>query len=221
MTASGIEIPALSGLVSAIRLILDGIRVPKAKRQQWFQDHIEPSYKLLSDIHREYIQKFQEAATLLRERGDVNKVVALLREERPRKLLERTEATALIRSLAEASIKKKPFPRSTKTPSELYQLFTMYVFSYERYLNSASPLDPDGRNQTWYSYFIEAFSKVVRDGKDPYAYGYDGRTQGPTIIADAAQTLERAVSSVMPDAFKDVQTRYMELRAYCLSGGVP
>jgi hypothetical protein len=100
MTTSGIELPALAGLVAAIRLFLDGIGVPKAKRKQWFQDHIEPSYKLLSDIHREYIQKFQEAATLLRDRGDVNKVIGLLREERPRNLLVRTEAIALIWSLS-------------------------------------------------------------------------------------------------------------------------
>lgn len=220
MTGSGMELPALGGLVAAAKLMVESAGVPKAKRRAWFNEQIEPSYKLLSEIHREYIEKFQEAAKLLKSRGDVQKTIELLREERPRKLFDRTEASAFIRSLEAAMIQKNPFPRRKKVPSEIKQLFSMYVFSYEKYLNSASPLDPDGKNQTWYSYFIETFSRAVEKGRDPYEEDYSGRTQGETIVDDAAKILERAVNNVMPEAFSKVQICYMELRAYCLNARI-
>jgi hypothetical protein len=219
MTGSGFELPALGGLVAAIRLMLEGAGIPKARRRDWFNEHINGSYELLYNIHREYIQKFQEAATLLKSRGDVRKAIELLREERPRNRMDRTGASELIKSLRNEVMPRNPFPKTKKVPSELKQLFSMYVFSYEQYLNSASPLDP-AKNQTWYSYFIDTFARAVEAGRNPYEESYTGRAQGQDIVDDAATILERAVNETMPDAFQKVQERYMALRAYCLAAKI-
>ena len=215
MTGTGIELPALAELVAAMRLIVDGVQIPRARRKAWFKDHIEPSYQLLKIIHVEYINKFQEAATLLKSNGDVRKIVEILREERPRKLFDRTEASALIRSLEGAMIQNNPFPRIKKSPSEMKQLFSMYVFGYEKYLNSASPLPRGGKNTTWYSTFIDEFSEAVEQGNNPYTLDYSSIAQGQASVGKAAIQLERAVHELMPEAFSKVQISYMNLRAYC------
>lgn len=210
---SGFEIGAL---FEGVKLVLSAVGIPQARRQAFFKDHVTPSYELLGRIHRDYIAKFQEAAALLEERGDVRKVVELLRIERPRNLMDRTEAATLIKGLRDHVMPQNPFPKSLKKPSEFKQLFSMYVFAYEHYLNSASPLDPV-KSETWYSYFIRTFEKAVNDGKDPYKETYSGRAGGDRIIDDAAEILFRAVNDVMPDSFKKVQKCYSDLRSHLAS----
>ena len=49
------------------------------RRRQWFNDHIEPSYKQLIAIHDDYTKQFTKAADLLEKGTDLEEVVQILK----------------------------------------------------------------------------------------------------------------------------------------------
>ena len=92
---TGFEIPELGALVSAIKFLFESIgrqiEIPAEKRRQWFDDHIEPSYKQLTAIHDDYTKQFSRALDLLTKENSLEEVVQFLKAERPNHLLNRQE----------------------------------------------------------------------------------------------------------------------------------
>lgn len=207
---TGIEIPGLSAIVSAIKFLFDTIgrqiRIPAEKRKQWFDDHIELSYKQLVAIHDDDTKQFVKALELLRKGTNLEEVVLLLKSDRPYQLLQRQEVRENLIALWDYRQERKRKPK-------VVLLFYDYVSSIDDYLNAASPLP----RETWYSYFISTFSDLVEKGKDPMQYDYPGCAQGKDAPKLAIEQLIRAIQEGMPQAFRKVQANYAKLRAECLS----
>lgn len=203
---TGLEVPSLAGLVAAIRFLLDRTSLPASKRRQWFEDHIEPSYQQLCAIHEDYSKQFSNALDLLRKGRNLEEVVEVLKRDRPNLLLKRHEVRESLLALRNFRLEKKRKPK-------IVILFYDYVSSVDEYLNAASPLP----RETWYSYFIDRFSEIVQQGKDPLTYDYPGCAQGKDAPRLAMEQLEAAVQKYMPAAMQKIQANYATLRTECLS----
>jgi hypothetical protein len=203
---TGIEVPSLAGLIAAIKFLIDQTTIPAAKRKQWFEDHIEPSYKQLCAIHKDYSKQFSNALNLLTKGTNLEEVVEVLKRDRPNLLLKRQEVRESLLALRNYRLEKKRKPK-------VVILFYDYVSSVDEYLNAASPL-PRG---TWYSYFIDRFSEIVQQGKNPLSYDYPGCAQGRRAPNLAKEQLEAAVQKYMPEAMRQVQANYAKLRTECLA----
>jgi hypothetical protein len=205
----GFEI-GLSALVAAIKFLFETIggqiAIPAEKRKKWFVDHIEPSYEQLRLIHEDYIKQFSNAVDLLNKGTDLEEVVQVLKRERPNLLLKRQEVHENLLAMREYRLERKRRPK-------VVLIFSDYVASVDGYLNAASPLP----RETWYSYFIEEFSVLVEQGKNPLEYEYPGCAQGKDAPALAKEQLELAVQKNMPEALRIVQENYAKLRVECLS----
>ena|ERR1035437_1326608 len=130
---TGMEYPSLSGLVAAIKFLFDQATIPAAKRKQWFEDHIEPSYKQLCAIHEDYSKQFSKALDLLKKGTNLEEVVEVLKGDRPNLLLKRQEVRESLLALRNYRMEKKRKPK-------VVILFYDYVSSVDEYLNAASPL---------------------------------------------------------------------------------
>ena len=207
---TGLEIPGLGALVSAIKFLFDSIarqiEIPAEKRRQWFNDHIEPSYKQLTAIHDNYTQQFTRVLDLLSRGSNLEEVVQILKAERPSHLLARQEVRENLLALRDYRLEKKRRPK-------IVLIFYDYVSSVDTYLNAASPLPRD----TWYTYFIDTFSALVARGEDPVNYHYPGCAQGRDAPKLAKDQLRLAVQINMPEAFREVQENYAKLRVQCLA----
>lgn len=207
---TGLELPALGALVSAIKFLFESIGrqidMPAKKRKQWFNEHIEPSYKQLSEIHEDYTKAFSKALDSIRNKRNLNEAVQVLKADRPNRLLHRQEVRENLLALRDYRMNRKRKPKIVET-------FYNYVSSVDSYLGAASPLP----RETWYSYFIDQFSELVKRGTDPLAYDYSGCAQGKDAPRLAMAQLSRAIHENMPEAFRTVQENYAKLRAQCLS----
>lgn len=203
---TGLEIPSLAGLVAAIRFLFDHATLPAAKRKEWFEAHIEPSYQQLCAIHEDYWKQFSKALRLLKKGTNLDEVVEILKRDRPNMLLKRQEVREGLLALRNYRLEKKRKPK-------VVILFYDYVSSVDEYLNAASPLP----RATWYRYFIETFSELVQQGKNPLSYGYPGCAQGKSAPVLAMEQLETAIQKNMPEAMQKIQANYAKLRTACLA----
>lgn len=207
---TGLEIPGLGALVSAIKFLFESIgqqiKIPAEKRRQWFNEHIEPSYKQLTKIHEDYTKSFSNVLASINNKSNLKDVVQLLKADRPNQLLYRQEVRENLIALKDYRMDKKRKPKVVLT-------FYDYVSSVDKYLNAASPM-PCG--ETWYTYFINTFSELVEEGVDPMGYDYQGCAQGKDAPKIAMENLSRAIHENMPKDFQKVQENYAKLRAQCL-----
>ena len=203
---TGIEAPSLAGLLEAIKFVLDRASVPAAKRKQWFEEHVQPSYEQLRAIDEDYSKQFSSALDLLRKGTNLQAVVEVLKRDRPNLLLKRQEVRENLLALRNFRLEKKRKPK-------FVILFYDYVSAVDEYLNAASPLP----RATWYSYFIDRFSEIVEQGNNPLDDAYPGCAQGQNAPNLAIEQLEAAVQRYMPEAMQKVQARYAALRAECLT----
>jgi hypothetical protein len=205
---TGMEI-GLGSLVSAIRFLFDlvkeGSAASKARRRTWFEDHIKPSYEELLRIHENYRQQFQKAADDLRMNANLPAAVAILKQERPEKLLDRQAVRENLKALREYRLTK-----TRKPPLAL--AFYDYVHAVESYLGAASPLP----HESWYGHFIKELSKLADRKGDAFGHDYPAIAQGREAPKIALRKLEEAVAKDMPDAMREVQAAYGQLRAQCL-----
>lgn len=196
-------------IVSAIKFLFDSIRgqivMSAEKKKQWFNEHIEPSYKKLVAIPEDYTKSFSKALAAMKEKKDLNEVVTILKADRPNSLLQRQEVRENLLALRDYRLNDKP-------KSEIMLTFYDYVASVDDYLNAASPLP----RETWYSYFIDTFSKLVEQGTDPLSHNYPGISQGSDAPKLAIEQLSRAIEKNMPEEFNKIQKAYAKLRAQCL-----
>jgi len=203
---TGLEVPSLEGLVAAIRFLFGLKSIPASKRKQWFEDHIEPSYQQLCAIHEDYWKQFSHALDLLKKGTNLEEVVKVLKRDRPNLLLKRQEVRENLLALRNYRLEKKRKPK-------VVILFYDYVSSVDEYLNAASPLP----RETWYSYFIDEFSEIVQQGRNPLNYDYPGCAQGKDAPRLAKEQLDAAVQKHMPEAMQKIQANYAKLRIECLS----
>lgn len=196
----------LEALVSAIKFLFDQLEMPAKRRKHWFDDHIEPSYRQLTEIHNDYTRSFARVLDALQKKRDLNEAVRLLKADRPNCLLDRQEVKANLLALLRYRMDRERKPQVVLT-------FYDYVTSIDAYLNSASPIPS---NETWYRYFIDEFSRLVKQGEDPFTYSYEGCAQGINAPKLAIEELLQAMEN-MPNAFQRVQNNYAKLRVQCLS----
>lgn len=204
------EVPALGALVAAIKFLFDsigrGLEMPAKKRKQWFNEHIEPSYKELCEIHEDYTKSFSRVLDSMSNKRDLKEAAQLLRADRPHLRLRRQGVRENLLALEKLRREKK------RTP-QIVIIFYDYVSSVDGYLNAASPLS----RETWYIYFIDRFCELVERGTDPFTDDYSACAQGKDTLKIAMEQLSRAIHENMPEAFREVQQNYANLRAQCLS----
>jgi hypothetical protein len=197
-------------LIAGLNALRDAEKRPSEERRRFFNDHIEPVHKRIEEIHKDYTESFASAIAALKDRESLEKVVEVLSAERPIALSKRIDARTFLDQLAQERMRHRPIRKN-----EPFQLFYNYVQAVESYLAAASPLTP---GNTWYSYFIDTFSRLVAEGNDPFIYnkyaiaGYE--TSAPN---EARIQMERAVNDLMPEAWLRLARAYGELKAVFLT----
>jgi arginyl-tRNA--protein-N-Asp/Glu arginylyltransferase len=197
-------------LIAGLNALRDAEKRPSEERRRFFNDHIEPVQRRMEEIHKDYTKAFLAAIAGLAARASLDEVVAVLSAERPFALAQREEVRIFLNSLARERARHRPIKKD-----EPFRLFYEYVLAVESYLSAASPLMP---GQTWYSYFISTFSRLVADGINPFTYNRYGIAGYESSAPDQARALlEIAVSDLMPEGWSRLATAYAELKARFLT----
>jgi hypothetical protein len=203
----------LEPLIEAVKFVVELVdkhrEISHKELTHWLDDYVKGSYDRLIEVDKDYRKQFARAASLLKQHADLKEAVDLLRAARPNQLLKRQEVRAYVKELARLQNSKK------RKPKIVVQFFA-YVNAVESYLNAASPLPPE----TWYSSFIDEFSRLVEQDRDPFSYDYPAVAQGKDAVRIAIDKLDEAVNRSMHEAMKDVLDAYMELRHACEESGV-
>lgn len=204
-------IDALFGpLISALSSLRDVEKRPAEERRRFFTDHIAPVQARLEEIHKDYTDAFLSAIANLKKHTSLPAIVEVLRAERPKSLGKRTDVRVFLNKLLDERLQYRPIRKG-----ELFLLFYDYVQAVEAYLNAASPLMP---GDTWYTHFIDTFSELVAEGRDPFDYDHYGIAGHERTAPDAARLLlERAVNDQMPEAWTRVASVFGELKAKLLA----
>lgn len=197
-------------LISALGALRDIEKRPAEARRRFFNDHIAPVQTRMEEVHKDYTDAFLSAIANLKKRTALADIVEVLRAERPKALAKRTDVRTFLQKLLDERLKHRPIRKG-----EPFLLFYDYVQAIEAYLNAASPLMP---GDTWYQHFIDTFSALVAEGKDPFDYDRYGIAGHERTAPDAARVLlERAVRDQMPQAWTQVSDTFGALKAKFLT----
>jgi hypothetical protein len=169
----------------------------------WFEFAIAPIDATMVEIYRDYIAGFTAAADGLNSRASAEELVPRLYDLRQRGLDSRINARALAIVLERTTIDQQVATRVVD-----------YATSVRRFLNGA---DPDAV-QTWYSYYIEQFSSVLSQGRDPHdPAAYSAAALPPDVLSSLRRTLRVVVDSELPCRFEEYKVAYHELKLACVA----
>ncbi len=194
---------------TAIKIIFEKLDaqycLSPAQKREWYNNHIEPSYLQIKEIHLDYTKQLLKTADSLKKGVNIEEVAQTLKRERPLNLCTRQEIIANLEAL-------KNYRQKKNKQSEFELIFYNYVESVDQYLNSAYSQP----SISWYSYFIERFSEITQRGDNPLIYNYATAEPPELLIRFVIEDLEVTVQYYLPESLKEVQKHHASLKSHCL-----
>lgn len=144
----------------------------KAERRRAYKEHFEPAYKLLEEVHRNYLDSFHEFYTLCSKF-----------ETPPAELVEKFRSMGLKYSgwrtdLRHFSRIVRELGKSFQKP-EQKQAIENFRIALVEYFNVALPEGDAGHWPSWFTFFIDTFESLIREGKSPWEYDYRIAIEAP------------------------------------------
>jgi hypothetical protein len=176
--------------------------LPGSTTERWFEFHIVPIDNTMLAIFEDYSNGFNEAANSLDSRESLEAMIPRLHQLRRSGLSSRINAKAMARALDRTAVDE-----------HLAGPVIAFATGVRQFLNGA---DPEAM-QTWYSYYIERFSKLLRDGFDPLDPSLYGAAELPPDVAGSLRSaIQTVVHTELPRQFEQYKTAFHELQLACV-----
>lgn len=172
------------------------------RRERWFRFHIEPIDASMDEIFADYTDGFTQAIAALQARRDLETFVPLLHELRSRGYSSRINTRTMAAALE----------RAGGDDPALSAALIAFATAVQRFFNGADP----AAAVSWYSYYIETFSDLVRRGRDPHdrdSYAIAGSSD---LAGAALRSISDVPTNALPAAFARYKEAYAALRAVAL-----
>ncbi|MFV1364146.1 hypothetical protein AAHH97_11980 [Mycolicibacterium elephantis] len=187
---------------SAVQSLLEHVHrdgeLASDQRRQWFEKYIVPAHQLMEEIAADYQSGFSETLEALQSGQGLEVTMQRLKVMRRRKIMGRADLEIIAKKLES---NPKLFGASLDGP------LATYVEAIQAFKSSDSPL-----NSTWYSYYIDEFSRLAERGEDPRErsnYAISGLVRN--LEAQLALPLEVVVDRVLPERWKAYKVAYLDL----------
>ncbi|MDX1886534.1 hypothetical protein [Mycolicibacterium sp. 120270] len=187
---------------SAVQSLLEHVHrdgeLASDQRRQWFEKYIVPAHQLMEEIAADYQSGFSETLEALQSGQRLEATMQRLKVMRRRKIMGRADLEIIAEKLES---NPRLFGTSLDGP------LTKYVEAVQAFKSSDSPL-----NSTWYSYYIDEFSRLAERGEDPRdrsKYAISGLVRD--LEGHLARQLEIVVDRALPERWKAYKAAYVDL----------
>lgn len=177
-----------------------------AGRLQWFEMHVAPADRLMHEIHDDYRSGFRSTLVALRSGVDLEKAMRRLEALRDRKITGRRGVLIIARGLLE----NRPdgvFGASLTDP------LIAYLEAVQGFQRADAEL-----STTWYSDYIEKFSKLLDRGEDPHLRSnYSEISVVNDLKGQLAVAIDFVLNTAIPKKWDEYVTAYDRLRNACIA----
>ncbi len=195
------EIPSLSSIAQAFRMLIELIDTRGKKNQAYLHKEIEPIFRNMESIHLEYMCTFQQLRDLAERRAAPPAMIcAFLKHHR----LESLHIRDLTRELA-ASLRWSRTARSADR--ELASAMRRFSRSVGSYFGSVTV----AAHASWYSRFVDSLTRLSDLEENPWDAAEGGIAGNP--IRSMIRVLDHLLQRVLPSKWRSVCNAYAKLRA--------
>jgi hypothetical protein len=199
--ALAIEVPSLSGLTQAFRMLLAFIDARTKKRRTYLEEEIDPIFRTMESIHLEYLSTFQQVRDLARNRAAPPEIICeFLKQHR----LETLHIRELTKELA-AALKLGRAARSANR--ELEVAVWRFSRSVREYFGSVL----GAGSASWYSHFVDVLTWVFELDENPW--DIVDQTIGGNPVRSTIDGLDHLLQRVLPSRWRSICRAYAILRA--------
>ena len=176
---------------------------PATQKREFFTNHVEPLEKRIEQIHKDYMEGFQEIRRHLKDgTAPTSDLMDFLKERRRVGESERFLARDLAQEMDKA--------RKTGMNLDLWTAVMDYCNSILKYLSATASVG----GFSWYTNFIHSVESAIRVGVGRnvwhrMAYSNDAQ-------ADLLNAVDDTLDHHLPRAFESVSASYANLRARLL-----
>jgi hypothetical protein len=196
---------------------LSSLRAERIRnRRAFFEDHISPAYKLLEQIHQDYLKNFGTLAEQLssKEPQSLHSIAHWLQQQQAGLAPLRYGVMELSNQLDQSAFFEAVSCHRLKKDALIHETTLFLLNDIKAYFFSGDPWV----SESWYSRFLEAIHLMARV---PDIIIYPNNRDLGMGIFDARKEIQRLafhlVRDELPVRFKTIGTNVAKLRGLCLT----